>query len=72
MQQCALAGWRRRRQKEGEEGVTSTGDCSKYVESNPLIRQQGVRGAIRFKQGVGRALSGVCGLAEHWGRCLQL
>lgn len=38
-----------RRKREGEEGVTSTGDCNKYVESNPLIRQQGVCGAIRFK-----------------------
>lgn len=40
------------RQREGEEGVTSTRDCNKYVESNPLIRQQGVCGAIRFKRRV--------------------
>lgn len=31
------------------ERVTSTGDCNKYVVSNPLIRQQGGCGAIRFK-----------------------
>ena len=37
-------------EREGEmEGLTSTGDCNKYVVSNPLIRQQGGCGAIRFK-----------------------
>lgn len=39
--------------REGEEGVTSTGDRNKYVVSDPLIRQQGGCGAITIKGRVG-------------------
>lgn len=61
-------------QGEREEGETSTGDCNKYVGSNPLIRQQGGCSAIRFKWGVacGENIKPGTSLGEMSGGCKNI